>query len=753
MAEQPSASPLRDAERAFMSYRRRCETGEDVDFEAFCREHLELEEDLRFLNSVFVEGKSVGATASFRDLLKDQMGDSAVACLAIGEDAPADFAREGAAAAAAAKRDRYVLGEEIGRGGMSRILRAWDRDLNRALAMKVQLFTGERAPPMDSVAGRRTLERFFEEAHITAQLDHPGIVPIHDVGFDTEGRVYFTMRLVKGSDFGKVIELARREEDGWNLPRVLGVFLKICETVAFAHAKGVIHRDLKPANIMVGKYGETYVMDWGLARILGGEDRHEARLRFASPETLSTVRARRSESDEVSPEDALATPAGTVVGTPVYMSPEQAAGMVEQVNQRSDVYSLGAILYGLLAGRPPYVPPDGKISPFVVLGKVVEGPPERILAINPAAPPELVAICEKAMAREAKHRHHDSLELAEELRAFLDRRVSRASSEGDAGASRSLRAKALMAVGAAVVLIGMTIGTVASRAGGQGSVEDAVLADLARLAALEREADVLWPASSENVDAFADWLERARTWAASASAHRAHAERVADTAGEALRAHLARLGDGLDAFTAPDPFRGAIASVENRLEFARGVRKNTVDDVWDRWLEVGIAPQEGLVPLRRNPESGLWEFAHSRTGQAPGPDGGDGAGMRAETGLILVLVPGPENGERFFLSKRRMTRAQWERVAGPLASDGGEPREAVTGVSWKDCHTVLGRLGLALPTVRQWRHASTHAFGLDAMLDGPREWCRDGISGRDTFVHPDDRAADVSVRPARAIDE
>jgi serine/threonine protein kinase len=152
----------------------------------------------------------------------------------------------------------FVRGFPIGPG------RRKDEDLRRHLAMKVMLDEQEGA------ASR--LSRFLEEAQVTGQLDHPGIVPVHELGIDARGRVFFTMKLVKGKTLEHVFEAVRHGDDGWSVTRALSVVLRVCEAMAFAHEKGVIHRDLKPANIMVGRFGETYVMDWGLARVLGKKD-------------------------------------------------------------------------------------------------------------------------------------------------------------------------------------------------------------------------------------------------------------------------------------------------------------------------------------------------------------------------------------------------------------------------------------------------------------------------------------------------
>jgi serine/threonine protein kinase len=151
---------------------------------------------------------------------------------------------------------RYAMKSEVGRGGMGAVLRVWDEDLRRHLAMKVVLPEGALpAAPVPASPDPRRLGRFFEEAQITAQLDHPGIVPVHELGLTNDGRVYFTMKLVHGRDLQTIFGLARSGAEGWSPTRAVGVLLKVCEAMGYAHSKGVVHRDLKPANIMVGGWG------------------------------------------------------------------------------------------------------------------------------------------------------------------------------------------------------------------------------------------------------------------------------------------------------------------------------------------------------------------------------------------------------------------------------------------------------------------------------------------------------------------
>ncbi|MEQ8765197.1 MAG: serine/threonine-protein kinase [Planctomycetota bacterium] len=303
--------------------------------------------------------------------------------------------------------DRYEVGEEIGRGAMGRVSQTWDRVLRRQLATKT--LRTDRLPSAKAPA----VIRFLLEARVTGRLEHPGIVPVHDLGVDEQGRAFFTMRHVDGLNLHAVFTLAREGSEEWTRTRLLGVIQKVCEAMSFAHASGVLHRDLKPANIMVGRFGEVYVMDWGLAKIQGQES-DDVRL---DPEALELSSSR---DDRDSP---LHSRAGTVLGTPAYMPPEQATGDRDDLGPHSDVYAVGAMLYQLLSGRMPYVPNDEPVSTHVVLERLLAGPPRPVSELTSDAPPELVAICERAMAREPDDRYPDMIAMAADLRAFLENRV------------------------------------------------------------------------------------------------------------------------------------------------------------------------------------------------------------------------------------------------------------------------------------------------------------------------------------------
>ena len=335
---------------------------------------------------------------------------------------------------------RYRTIGELGRGGMGVVFEVHDRELDRHLAKKVIL---------DPAATPAALRRFLNEARVTARLEHPGIVPVHDIGIDERGRAYFTMAMVRGQDLSQVLRAARDAPDppspGRTRARILQILVRVCEAVAFAHSRGVVHRDLKPSNIMVGPFGEAYVMDWGLARTAAGA--------HPSPEEAG------SPPDPVGIPPSADTLAGDVLGTPAYMAPEQARGDLEAVDARSDVYALGAILYRLLAGHAPYATgPESQRD--TVLERVLTSRPDPLPA---GIPDELVAICNKAMAREPEHRYASAVHLGDDLRAFLELRVVSAHEHGRfADLRKWVRRNRGLTAAAALAVLALTAGLVTS---------------------------------------------------------------------------------------------------------------------------------------------------------------------------------------------------------------------------------------------------------------------------------------------------
>ncbi len=453
-----------NAELLFAEFLRQ---GPDADFANFCREYPVLAPRLRELKSAHERACAAAATLAAADASHlPQAGDTP----AVSSDLLARIVAQGA------KGARYALRGEIARGGMGAILKVWDEDLGRELAMKVVLGRdGEKASGVTPGVDGRRIARFLEEAQVTGQLDHPCVVPVHELGLDSNGRIYFTMRLVRGRDLDRIFNLVFAGQEGWTETRALSVLLRACEAMAYAHSKGVIHRDLKPANVMIGSFGEVYVMDWGLARVQGRVDTHDLRVREMA--TAPGVRTTRGTQGGARSDSGLMTMEGEVIGTPAYMPPEQARGSVEEISARSDVYAIGAMLYHLLARQMPYVPRGESWSGIDVLRAVLDRAPTPLRRLRADVPVELEAICEKAMARDPGERYADTLALAEDLRAFLEGRVVKAHQTGAIVELRKwiLRNKPLAAA-AVLALVFLVAGLLASLVLWRAAQENAALA-------------------------------------------------------------------------------------------------------------------------------------------------------------------------------------------------------------------------------------------------------------------------------------
>jgi serine/threonine protein kinase/Tfp pilus assembly protein PilF len=308
---------------------------------------------------------------------------------------------------------RYQLSGEIARGGMGAVLRGRDVDLGCDLAVKVLLEKYAERPDV--------VQRFIEEAQIGGQLQHPGVVPIYDIGLFGD-RPFFTMKLVKGKTLaallcGRGTSVTNAPGSPAELPRFLDIALKVAQTLAYAHAKGVIHRDLKPANIMVGAFGEVQVMDWGLAKVLaegGIADEERASWEHERPAEVTCIRTARSGCTGSGTD----TEAGALLGTPAYMPPEQANGDVMLLDRRADVFGLGAILCEILTGKPPYV---GRSSEEV-RRKAANGDLADATARleSCGADHELIALTKKSLPAEAIDRPKNAQEVADGLSAYLN---------------------------------------------------------------------------------------------------------------------------------------------------------------------------------------------------------------------------------------------------------------------------------------------------------------------------------------------
>lgn len=327
---------------------------------------------------------------------------------------------------------RYVVEKEIARGGMGAVVRAVDCDIRREVAVKYMLTDGDAAQKA----------RFVEEAQITGQLEHPNIVPIHELGVDAERRLFFAMKMVRGRSLAQVLDDLRKKsataEFTWSLGRLLNIYTNVCYALAYAHSRGVIHRDLKPANIMLGDFGETYVMDWGLAKVVARRESDSAPTAAPSEFTIRTdggpaptatsADGSGSHSSQVATSrevEGELTQDGAILGTPSYMSPEQARGDVQALDQRSDVYSLGAILYELLTLQSPVEKGGGAMA---LVMRVAEGqikPPELRAPDRAKAgkiPKELSAVAMKALALKPGARYQTVEALRHDVERFQEGR-------------------------------------------------------------------------------------------------------------------------------------------------------------------------------------------------------------------------------------------------------------------------------------------------------------------------------------------
>jgi serine/threonine protein kinase len=324
-----------------------------------------------------------------------------------------------------ARRDffqKYEIIEKVGKGGQGDIWKVWDYDFHRHVAMKR---LGEEALKSEPV-----VYRFLAEAQIASQLDHPGILPVFDVGLDPDGRPFYTTQLLPGTTLADVWRQIRDANNrGPAINHALQSLLRVCEVMAHAHSRGVIHRDLKPTNVLVGSHGDVRVIDWGSAKVL-----ESARKNFEEsfvPFNQEVIQTDRGEIVWARPDSPLIT---TNAGQPItmlFMPPEILLGKLDELGPQTDIYSMGVMLYELLSGLPPYSKPDGSLpKPLELRQLIIQGSPAPLRELNRGISRDLAAICQKAMAHVKSERYHTMQELADDMRAVLEIRPVRARKPG-----------------------------------------------------------------------------------------------------------------------------------------------------------------------------------------------------------------------------------------------------------------------------------------------------------------------------------
>ncbi|HEX3797173.1 MAG TPA: protein kinase [Verrucomicrobiae bacterium] len=317
---------------------------------------------------------------------------------------------------------KYELIERIGGGGQGVVWKVWDFDFRRQVAMKR---LGHKALESPSA-----LHRFLAEAQIASQLQHPGILPIFDMGLDPDGRPFYTTQLLPGLTLGDIwAKVHDSKNSEWTIPRALELLLHVCDVMAHAHSRGVIHRDLKPANILVGSFGDVRVIDWGSAHVLKSAQKDFQVFPFPLKEEL--VQTERGESMWADPNSPLATgQTGQPITIP-FMPPEILRGETKQAGPQTEVYSLGVMLYALLTGRMPYSQAGGSLPPSSQLRDLVlGGAPAPVRSVAPNVSRDLAAVCAKAMAQDIDKRYSSMMELADEIRAVLEVRPVQARRPG-----------------------------------------------------------------------------------------------------------------------------------------------------------------------------------------------------------------------------------------------------------------------------------------------------------------------------------
>ncbi len=696
---------------------------------------------------------------------------------------PAQRARTPDARSLSNGNERYELVDVLGEGGMGIVyLAEQTHPIRRRVALKVIKL---------GVDSKRATARFESERQALALMDHPNIARVFEAGATEDGRLYFAMEHVPGRPIAEFCDHAKL-----SIAERVRLFAVVCDAVQHAHQKGIIHRDLKPSNILVATQGvepTPKIIDFGVARAMN--------------QRLT--------------EHTMFTQLGVVVGSFRYMSPEQADCRLLEIDTRTDIYALGAVLYELLTGETPIEAPTIEQTGYAeVQRRIREEEPmkmsERVrrlagtdaatIAGQRSTDPVALAkhlkgdldwIALRALEKERTRRYATASEFADDLRRHLANEPVLAGPPTRAyRLQKFVRRNRVSVVAGAAVALAIVLGLVtsttlfiqnrASRRIAEAQRDQILrLSDANVLAQLVTAAESLRPPHPERIADMEAWLGEADALASRLPTHRAtletlraHALETSPTAAGTRAAgssfasqedqfhydHLSTLVSDLERFVDPNPHVGTIARMRERLAFAQSVVDKSITSRRAAWNEAihsianvkecpryggfVIAPQVGLVPLGRDPESGLWEFAHLRTGVAPvrGPDGR--WIIAEETGIVLVLLPGscfwmgmskdplpdpamPSGNalarfdevpvhrvclDPFFISKYEVTQAQYLRMTGENPSrirpglDYGlyvtSLRHPVENLNWAMADAFARDTGLVLPTEAQWEYAS-----------------------------------------------
>lgn len=306
----------------------------------------------------------------------------------------------------ASSNPRYLIGKELGRGGMGAVFEGWDVQLQRRVAIKI-IREEECTKP-------NSLLRFFREARIASRLRHPGIISIHEFDITEDGQAFIVMGMLYGPTLNELLDSI--QDRVTELPSLISTFFQVCQAIAYAHSQGVIHRDLKPANIIVGRFGVVTVLDWGLAKVIGEQ---EPPPDIAGTDSLHDSAASHTKADGTVAEPYfLRTEVGTIFGTPSYLAPEQAAGDIDRIDKRSDVFGLGSILCEILTGRPPFL---GK-SLLEIHSKAMSGDTQEAIAMLDSCmgPRPMVILAKQCLSPNPADRPQDASYLVNAITEYLE---------------------------------------------------------------------------------------------------------------------------------------------------------------------------------------------------------------------------------------------------------------------------------------------------------------------------------------------